>query len=258
MSRKFRNNALKIAVVLIIILSFYFLDFSGRTPLTGKYISQIFTGLTHPDWSFVYQKGSNEDLLSLMWETIMIALYGTGLGTLLSIPFILLASSAIWGKFTIVPKIGKFILNIMRAIPTIIYAILFVRVVGPGPFAGGLAIGTQLVGMLGKLISNAMDNVDNTPIEALNSVGASKFQTFQYAHLPQITSISVSHILNHFEISVRSATILGLVGAGGIGAPIIFALQSRDWGKVSIILIAIIIVVLIIDALGTFIRKKLA
>ena len=146
----------------------------------------------------------------------------------------------------------------MRAIPTIIYAILFVRVVGPGPFAGGLAIGTQLVGMLGKLISNAMDNVDNTPIEALNSVGASKFQTFQYAHLPQITSISVSHILNHFEISVRSATILGLVGAGGIGAPIIFALQSRDWGKVSIILIAIIIVVLIIDALGTFIRKKLA
>ena len=258
MTKKIRNNILKVFIVIIVVLSFYIIDFKNRTPITGKYISQILNGLTSPDWDFVYQQGSKEDLLSLMWETIMVALYGTGLGAILSIPFILISSFSIWGNLKIVPRVGRFILNIMRAVPTMIYAILFVRIVGPGAFAGGLAIGTQLVGMLGKLISDAMDNVDTTPIEALNSAGASKLQTFQYAHLPQITAISASHILNHFEISVRSATTLGLVGAGGIGAPIIFALQSRDWGRVSIILLAIIIVVLVIDVLGTFIRKKLA
>ncbi|MGX7107789.1 PhnE/PtxC family ABC transporter permease [Hutsoniella sourekii] len=120
-----------------------------------------------------------------------------------------------------------------------------------------LALGVQLIGMLGKLISEELDRADEAPVEAMTAAGASGVQAFQYARLPQVLPLAASHILNHFEINVRSATTLGLVGAGGIGAPIIFALQQRNWSRVSIILLAIIVVVLIIDLLSTQVRKRL-
>ena len=153
--------------------------------------------------------------------------------------------------------IGRLILNILRSVPALIYAILFVRIVGPGAFAGALALGIQLIGMLGKLVSEELDRSDEVPVEAMRASGASSFQSFQYARLPQVIAMSTSHVVNHFEINVRSATTLGLVGAGGIGAPVIFALQQRNWGRVSIILLAIILVVICIDLLSTYIRQLL-
>lgn len=246
-----------IVILLITIASFIYIDYSSLAYLSGEYIVSILQGLFQPDWTYVYTPGSGEDLLSLMLDTVAIAFFGTIIGVVLSIPFILLGAYSLWGKFKIVPRITRGFLNVLRAIPTLIYAILFVRIVGPGEFAGALAIGVQMVGMLGKLIGEAMDNIDDTPVEAMESVGASSFQVFQYGRLAQVMPVAASHTINHFEIAVRSATILGLVGAGGIGAPIIFALQARNWGRVSIILLAIIIVVVLIDQLSTFIRKKL-
>ena len=111
--------------------------------------------------------------------------------------------------------------------------------------------------MLGKLVSEELDRSDELPVEALRASGATAFQSFQYARLPQVLSMAASHVINHFEINVRSATTLGLVGAGGIGAPVIFALQQRNWGRVSIIMIAIILVVICIDLLSTYIRQRL-
>lgn len=257
MTHKSTRRLLLIILLLLVIWSFLMIEPLDLSLISPSYIRTIIAGLASPDWEFIYN-GTSEDLISLIIDTVALAFYGTVLGTILSIPFTLLSSYSLWGKWTIVPRIGRGFLNLLRSIPTLIYAILFVRIVGPGEFAGGLAIGTQLVGMLGKLISEAMDNIDETPVEAMTSVGSRDFQIFQYARLPQVMPIAISHILNHFEISVRSATILGLVGAGGIGAPIIFALQARNWPRVSIILIAIILVVLAIDQLSTFIRRQLA
>ena len=257
MAKQKNHKWLMIVILLITIASFIYIDYSSLAYLSGEYIVSILQGLFQPDWTYVYTPGSGEDLLSLMLDTVAIAFFVTIIGVVLSIPFILLGAYSLWGKFKIVPRITRGFLNVLRAIPTLIYAILFVRIVGPGEFAGALAIGVQMVGMLGKLIGEAMDNIDDTPVEAMESVGASSFQVFQYGRLAQVMPVAASHTINHFEIAVRSATILGLVGAGGIGAPIIFALQARNWGRVSIILLAIIIVVVLIDQLSTFIRKKL-
>ncbi|MGX7091355.1 phosphonate ABC transporter, permease protein PhnE [Hutsoniella sourekii] len=253
---KTSHKSLLLALALILIITFVSLDYSNLSNLRLADIGNIFKGLLAPDWSYVWD-GSSEDLTHLMLETIAIAFYGTVVGSILCIPFVLLASDAVWGSWTLIPRLGRGLLNLMRSVPALIYGILFVRIVGPGAFAGSLALGVQLIGMLGKLISEELDRADEAPVEAMTAAGASGVQAFQYARLPQVLPLAASHILNHFEINVRSATTLGLVGAGGIGAPIIFALQQRNWSRVSIILLAIIVVVLIIDLLSTQVRKRL-
>lgn len=254
--KKLIDYSLLIILVLLVVYSFIRLDYSNIVNLQFNHVWNIFISLLQPDISYVYD-GSSEDLIHLMFETVVIAFYGTILGSVLSLPFILLSAKSIWGRFQIIPTLSRGLLNLLRSIPALIYAILFVRVVGPGPFAGALALGVQLIGMLGKLVSEELDRVDETPVEAVVAAGSTNMQSFQYARLPQVVPIAASHILNHFEINVRSATTLGLVGAGGIGAPIIFALQQRNWARVSIILIGIIMVVVLIDLFSTAIRKKL-
>lgn len=254
--KKIINYTLFIVLVLTLIYAFVTLDYSNLSNLQLNNIMHIFSGLLQPDLSYVYD-GTSEDLVHLMLQTVVIAFYGTVIGSVFSLPFILLSAKSIWGRFQFIPAITRTLLNLLRAIPALIYAILFVRVVGPGPFAGALALGLQLIGMLGKLVGEELDRVDETPVEAMIAAGSSNMQSFQYARLPQVIPIAASHILNHFEINVRSATTLGLVGAGGIGAPIIFALQQRNWARVSIILIGIIIVVVIIDLLSSAIRSRL-
>lgn len=254
--KKIINYSLLTVLVLTLIYAFVTLDYSNLSNLQLNNILHIFSGLLQPDLSYVYD-GTSEDLVHLMLQTVVIAFYGTVIGSVFSLPFILLSTKSIWGRFQFIPAITRTLLNLLRAIPALIYAILFVRVVGPGPFAGALALGLQLIGMLGKLVGEELDRVDETPVEAMIAAGSSNMQSFQYARLPQVIPIAASHILNHFEINVRSATTLGLVGAGGIGAPIIFALQQRNWARVSVILLAIIVVVVIIDLLSSAIRSRL-
>ncbi|XJS10679.1 phosphonate ABC transporter, permease protein PhnE [Aerococcaceae bacterium WGS1372] len=254
--KKIINYSLLTVLVLTLIYAFVTLDYSNLSNLQLNNIMHIFSGLLQPDLSYVYD-GTREDLVHLMLQTVVIAFYGTVIGSVFSLPFILLSAKSIWRRFQLIPAITRTLLNLLRAIPALIYAILFVRIVGPGPFAGALALGLQLIGMLGKLVGEELDRVDETPVEAMIAAGSSNMQSFQYARLPQVVPIAASHILNHFEINVRSATTLGLVGAGGIGAPIIFALQQRNWARVSVILLAIIVVVVIIDLLSSAIRSRL-
>lgn len=136
-------------------------------------------------------------------------------------------------------------------------AILFIKAVGPGSFAGVLALGLHSVGMLGKLFAEEVENLDPGPIEALTASGASRLQTVWFAVLPQVLPGFLSYTLYRFEINVRSATILGIIGAGGIGTPLIFALSSRNWERVGIILLGIIVMITIIDVISGYLRKKL-
>jgi phosphonate transport system permease protein len=136
-------------------------------------------------------------------------------------------------------------------------AILFIKAVGPGPFSGVLALGVHSIGMLGKLFSEAIENMDLKPAESLTACGANEIQKVWFAIIPQVLPEFASFSLYRFEINVRAASILGIVGAGGIGTPLIFALEARAWSRVGVILLGIIIMVTLIDIVSGYIRRKL-
>lgn len=241
---------------ILLIYSAISIDYSGLSTFSLSMGLDVLKGLSHPDWSFVYD-GSGEDLVSLLLLTIGIAFLGTTIGTILAIPFTLLSASNLWKNLGVVPVVGKFILNILRAFPELVFAIIFVKVVGPGPFAGVMAIGVHHIGMLGKLYTEELEAMDEKLIEEAEAVGANFWQTLFFVRIPTLMPIYSSLSLNHFEIAVRSAATLGLVGAGGIGAPLIFAIQTRSWGKVSIILLGVILTVFALDLITGIIRRKL-
>ncbi|WP_394522627.1 phosphonate ABC transporter, permease protein PhnE [Lacrimispora sp. JR3] len=255
-----RKNQKKYAVwvlaAAVIIYSAAGIDYSGLSTFSLPLGREVFQGLSKPDWSFFYD-GSGEDVISLLLLTLGIACLGTVMATVLALPLTLLSSRNLWSSHPWIAKTGKFVCNVLRAFPELVYAIIFVKVVGPGPFAGAMAIGVHQIGMLGKLFTEQMEAMDEGPVEAMRAVGASPSQIFFFARVPQLMPIYSSLSLNHFEIAVRSASTLGLVGAGGIGAPLIFAIQARSWDKVSILLIGVMITVFILDMITGMIRKKL-
>ena len=251
--RQWLIAALTLAIILYCAAG---LDYSGLAAFSPSMGMDVLSGLMKPNWGFVYD-GSGEDLVSLLLLTIGIAFLGTAIATVLAIPVMLLSASNLWRSHPWVARVGKFVCNVLRAFPELVYAIIFVRVVGPGPFAGVLAIGVHQIGMLGTLYTEEMEAMDEEPVEAVRAAGGNFWQAMFYARVPQLMPIYSSLSLNHFEIAVRSASTLGLVGAGGIGAPLIFAIQARNWDQVSIILLGVILTVFLLDLLTGYIRKKL-
>lgn len=252
----FCRLAIGLVAAAVIVYCIAGIDFSGLAGFSPEMGMEVIRGLMKPRWSFVYD-GSGEDLLSLLVLTLGIAFLGTAIATVLALPITLLSASNLWKSYPWVAKIGKFICNVLRAFPELVYAIIFVKVVGPGPFAGVMAIGVHQIGMLGKLYTEELEAMGEDSAEAMRAVGAGFWQTLFFARVPQLMPIYSSLSLNHFEIAVRSASTLGLVGAGGIGAPLIFAIQSRNWDKVSIILLGVVVMVFVMDLLTGMIRKKL-
>lgn len=247
-------------VVAILLVALYVWSFQG-IPLTGiqstagEVSRSIMYGIFHPDWGFVYLP-EGEDLLRGLLDTLCIALLGTLLAAVLCIPFAFWAARNIT-RFRAISGVGKILLSVVRTFPELVVAILFIKAVGPGSFAGVLALGLHFIGMLGKWFSETVESIDRGPVEALTASGANRLQAIWYAIVPQVLPQFTSLTLYGFEISVRSATILGMIGAGGIGTPLIFALQSRAWSRVGIILLGIIVMVTVIDAISGFIRKRL-
>lgn len=192
--------------------------------------------------------------IGFMLETLAIAYAGTLIGAILAIPFGFLAARNMVGKWA---EIGKGISNAVRAFPEIMFAIIFVASVGMGPYAGVLAIGINSIGMLSKLYSEVIESIDMSVVEALKASGANKVQTIWYGVIPQIIPEFSSYAIYRYEIDVRASTVLGIVGAGGIGAPLILAANQRNWEAVGMMLIIIIIVVTIIDYLSAFIRRRI-
>ncbi|MGM0125971.1 phosphonate ABC transporter, permease PhnE [Enterococcus sp. AZ194] len=255
-TRKLKKILPVLIVLFIVMYSALGIDYSEVSKITFTNVQAVFAGLFKPDWSYVYD-GSGEDLVGLLFLTICIALLGTIIATILALPLAFISAHTLWKSNRIVSRVGKFFCNILRAFPELVYAIIFVKMVGPGPFAGVLAIGVHQIGMLGKLYTEEIEAMDEGPVESMESVGANFWQTLFYARIPQLMPTFISFSLNHFEIAVRSAATLGLVGAGGIGAPMIFAIQSRAWDKVGIILLGIIVTVFVIDTFTGYLRKKL-
>jgi phosphonate transport system permease protein len=214
-----------------------------------------FAGIFHPDWSYVYN-GSGEDLISQLWETICIAFLGTFISAIISLPFAFWAANTSHKQWY-TSRSGKIVLAVIRSFPEIVLALMFIKAVGPGSAAGVLALGFHSVGMLAKLFSEAIENLEEGANEAVTAAGGSKFNIIMFATMPNLMPALISNTLYRFDVSIRSASILGLVGAGGIGYPLIIALQYRQWNRVGVILVGIIVMVVIIDWISGWIRKKL-
>ena len=191
-----------------------------------------------------------------MVETLAIAFLGTLLAAIASIPL------GLAGAKNIIPaRIFHFMIRRMfdgvRAIDAIIWALIFVGIVGLGPQAGVLAVAFSDTGTLAKLFAEAVENIDEDQVDGVTAVGASKPESIRFAILPQIAPIFLSHTLYFFESNVRSAAILGIVGAGGIGRLLSERIQGNYWEEVAFIILIILVTVALVDTFSRMLRVRL-
>lgn len=241
-------------LALLILWGMLGIPYKGVMASAQGTMSSLLSGIIHPDMSYMTNM-TIDGLPYAIIETIAIAISGTFVSAIISIPFALLASQNIVGRR--VSLVGKFIITLIRTFPELILALIFISVVGPGAPAGILALGIHSIGMLGKLFSEAIESMDMGVKEALESCGGNSFEVLFRAVLPQVSPELISYTLYRFEINMRAASTLGLVGAGGIGAPLIFAIRTRAWPRAMVIVLVLIVTVSLIDMVSSRIRKRL-
>ncbi len=250
------------AVFLILVPSFFATEFSLAKLVKGW---PFFVNFLERSWPPNLADPTHnifplQEVASQMALTVEIALVGTFLAMLLAVPTSFLAARNLTrgSAFTrAVFGITRAFYNIDRGIDTLIMALIFVAAVGLGPFAGVLAMAIHSIADLGKLYSEAIENVERGPIEALEAVGASGSNVVRWAILPQVLPLFVAYTLYRFEINFRVSIVLGFVGAGGIGFFIQNAMASGQYDQMIIGIIAIVIVVNLIDFGSSWLRSKL-
>ena len=191
-----------------------------------------------------------------MLETVFMAVIGTAIGGVLAFPLSFLAAQNLLGGTTWAAP-GKTLLVAIRTFPEIVLAIIFVASTGPGPTAGIMAMGIHSIGFLGKIFADVIEGIDAGPNEAIQAAGGTRLHVFLYSVVPQVLPEFASYLLYRFEINLRAAAVLGLVGAGGIGLPLIQRIQFRRWEQVSMILIVIVVVIIVVDTVSSRIRRRL-
>jgi len=194
--------------------------------------------------------------LLLLGETLLISYVGTVVGALLAFCLNFLAaentSPSRWVRFAV-----KRFMEFCRTVPDIVFALIFVIAFGLGPMAGVLAIAVHCVGALGKLYGEIVENIDMKPVEGIRSTGAGWIDCMRFAVLPQVVAGFASYTLLRFEINVRGASVMGFVGAGGIGQELVVAVRKFYYSDVSAILLMIIITVFVIDIATGWLRGRL-
>ncbi len=212
----------------------------------GVILGKIF----HPDFSFMPK------VIGPLIDTIKMSLLGTIIGCTLALPIAILSSSNI-NKNKILLSLCKFLLAIVRTLPTIIIATIAALIFSLGTFAGTVAITIFTFGVVGKMLFESIETIDMGPFEAMESFGANKFEAFWSACIPQIFPTYLSHCLYCFEMNIRAASILGYVGAGGLGLLINERIGWRDYNSLGTVLLVLFIAVVLVDFLSTYFRKKL-
>lgn len=190
-----------------------------------------------------------------MWETVQIALWGTFIAVFAAVPMGLAAARNIAPFWVVTPM--RWVMNLLRSIPDLVIGLLFVVAVGLGPLAGVLAIALNTAGVLAKLFSEAVESIDKGPVEGVRATGASKLHEIVWGVIPQVAPLWTSFALYRFESNSRSATVLGLIGAGGIGAVLFDSMNAFDFRDVSAIVVVVVVAVTLIDMLSQAMRKRL-
>jgi phosphonate transport system permease protein len=225
-------------------------------------MEKFVAGMFPPDLSATTLRQTGTGIL----ETFQMSFLGALIGATLAFPLGALATQepptvgASRGERLLkaVPyHLSRFVINVFRSVPDVLWALVFVVAVGLGPFPGTLALAVHSTGILGKLYSETLEVVPARPVEALRATGAGALQTFLFGQLPQAISGFTSLTLYQWECNIRSAAVLGLVGAGGIGQQIIISMNLFDYSKVATLVGATIILVLLVDLLSATVRRRL-
>jgi len=204
-----------------------------------------------PDWKYIHM------LWRPLWDTLNIATVGTLISIVLAVPVAYCAARNTTPSVTIVRPIALFIIVSTRSINSLIWALMLVTIVGPGVFAGIISIGIRSVGFCAKLLYEAIEEIDESQVEAVRATGASAAQTTLYGIVPQIMPAFAGISVFRWDINIRESTVLGLVGAGGIGLELNAAITQLYWTQVSLILLLIIGAVILGELVSAKIRHAI-
>ena len=224
----------------------------GKAPLlfsNGAAMGEYLSGFLKPDF------GQWQLYIQQILVTVEIALWGTGLAVVLAVPFALLAARNVSPAWLVWPV--RRLMDVFRAINELVIATLFLVAVGPGPFAGVLALTVHTTGVLAKLFSEAVEAIDMGPVEGVRATGGTRIQEVRWGVIPQVLPLWTSFALYRFETNARSSTVLGIIGAGGIGALLLQNIRGFYYERTAAIVILMVVAVVIIDNLSQAIRKRL-
>ncbi len=244
-----RNGLLLLAVVAALAFSWTPADMGRWTYLftDAGNMAEYASGFMNPDfsdWRYYLQE---------MVVTVQIALWGTFLAVLFSIPLGILSAHNMAPWWVLQPV--RRLMDMFRAIHEVVFAVLFVVAVGLGPFAGVMALFIHTTGTLSKLFSEAVEAIDPRPVEAIRTTGASRVQQVLFGVIPQVLPLWISLSLYRLESNIRSATVLGIIGAGGIGQVLFENIRGFYYPQASAMLLIIIVTVSLMDLLSQQLRK---
>jgi phosphonate transport system permease protein len=231
------------------------IKFGGATLNGGQVAISIIAGIFNPATELLLNF-TTKGVPYLLLETVCIAFLGTIVGAVIAIPLAFLSASNLTPKP--IAFLGRLVIMAIRTVPSLVYGLMFIRVTGPGAFAGLLTMSLSSIGMISKMYIEAIEDLDVRVLESLDAAGCSTWQKIRYGILPQLMPNFASTAIYRFDINLRDATVLGLVGAGGIGAPLIFAMTSYRWNEAGAVLAGLIVLVLLVEWISTKIRVKLA
>ena len=246
---------------LIVLIVASLLTWSGTAVRFGGFATKgievakgVGNGLLHPDMNLLLNL-TPEGVPYQLFQTVAIAVLGTLIGGLLAVPFSFLASDKIVPKW--VAFITSAVILIIRTIPSLVWALVWIRVTGPNAFCGVVTQSVCSIGMISKMYITAIEDIDVRILESLDASGCTAFQKIRYGILPQIIPNFISTVIYRFDINVKDATTLGIVGAGGIGAALIQCINSSRWSMVGAYLCGMVVLILFIEFFSTRIRSKL-
>lgn len=246
---------------LIVLIVASLLTWSGTAVKFGGFATKgievakgVGNGLLHPDTNLLFNL-TPEGVPYQLFQTVAIAVLGTLIGGLLAVPFSFLASDKIVPKG--VAFITSAVILIIRTIPSLVWALVWIRVTGPNAFCGVVTQSVCSIGMISKMYITAIEDIDVRILESLDASGCTAFQKIRYGILPQIIPNFISTVIYRFDINVKDATTLGIVGAGGIGAALIQCINSSRWSMVGAYLCGMVVLMLFIEFFSTSIRSKL-
>jgi phosphonate transport system permease protein len=204
-----------------------------------------------PDWNSIFKLGRP------IWDTLNIATLGTAMAIVLAVPVAYCAARNTTPSVALVRPVALFIIVSSRSINSLIWALMLVTIIGPGVFAGILAIGLRSIGFCAKLLYEAIEEIDEGQVEAVRATGASGAQVTAYGIVPQVLPAFAGISVFRWDINIRESTVLGLVGAGGIGLPLNAAITTLAWTQVSLILLIIIATVVVSEWVSAKVRHAI-
>lgn len=214
-------------------------------------VADLAVRMVPPDWAFIRTLGRP------LWDTINIATLGTAIAVVLAVPVAYCAARNTTPSVAFVRPVALFIIVGSRSINALIWALMLVTIIGPGVLAGILAIGLRSIGFCAKLLYEAIEEIDGAQVEAVRATGASGAQVTAYGVVPQVMAAFAGITVFRWDINIRESTVLGLVGAGGIGLPLNAAITTLTWTRVSLILLIIIATVVVSEWVSAKVRHAI-